>query len=178
MPAIEVYGTSLHLPMVLIFFRTDNASAKADGPQKLSVERGFNAVTRDPGRFAPPALPRWAGDGPLRFRRPAQLLQCRITGSNALDHNGLDLTGSAAPECRGSIIFRRGEAGDALLEGRKLNHNKALEFIGAFHDLKLAPAGQHLAAEFGENAGNLVGVFFVFDRVVDLGTGNPISRHV
>src|SRR5258706_13415211 len=39
------------------------------------------------------------------------------------------------------------------------------------------PPGQHLAAIPGDDRRHLIGVFLVFDRIVDLGARNPIGRH-
>ncbi len=56
----------------------------------------------------------------------------------------------------------------ALLQGRKLNHNETVEFVGTFHDLEAPAARQHLAAEFGDDAGHQVGILLVLDRIIDL----------
>src|SRR3954470_7123893 len=39
------------------------------------------------------------------------------------------------------------------------------------------PPRHHLAAELGDDARHEVGVLLVFDGIVDLRSGNPISRH-
>src|SRR5262249_8362895 len=98
----------------------------------------------------------------------------RIPG---FDHDGFDLAGAAAAEGGGAVVLVGGEAGDALLEGGKLDHYEAVKFVRAFHDLVAPAARQHLAAELGNDAGYQVRVLLVFDRVVDLGTGNPVGRH-
>src|SRR5674476_483640 len=82
------------------------------------------------------------------------------------------------PEGRGAVVFRRCEAGGALLQGRKLDHDETAEFGGALHDLETSAARQHLAAELGDDGGYQVGIFLVLDRIVDFRTRNPISRHV
>ena len=89
---------------------------------------------------------------------------------NALDHDGFDLAGSAAPERGGFIVFRRSEAGDALLKGWKFDHDEPVEFVRAFHDLESSAARENLPAEFRDNGGNQVGVFLVSGRIVDLRT--------
>ena len=73
---------------------------------------------------------------------------------NALDHDGFDLTGSTAPERGGFIVFRRSEAGDALLEGRKFDHDEPMEFVRPLHDLETSAARQNLAAELRDNGRN------------------------
>src|SRR5207244_2235860 len=47
----------------------------------------------------------------------------------------------------------------------------------SFHDLKPAAARKHLAAILGNDAGNEVGVLFVFDRIIDFRARNPVGRH-
>jgi hypothetical protein len=44
-----------------------------------------------------------------------------------VDHDGLDLARARAAEGRGGVVFGRGEAGDALLEGRKFDDNEAVK---------------------------------------------------
>src|SRR5215469_7560392 len=109
--------------------------------------------------------------GPLPVHAP---LARRIA---AFDHDGLDLARAVAAEGRGAVVFGRGEAGDALFEGRELDHHEAVEFCWPFHDLIAAAAGEHLAAELGDDPRHEVGVFLVFDRIVDLRPRNPIGRH-
>ena len=50
----------------------------------------------------------------------------RVAG---IQYDGLYLAGAAAAESRGLVVFRRGEAGHALLEGRKFDHHEAVEFL-------------------------------------------------
>src|SRR6478609_5648683 len=95
----------------------------------------------------------------------------------AFNDDSLDLAGTLAAKGGSTVVFRRGEAGDALLEGRKLNHHEALELVGAFHDLIAAAARHHLAAELGDDTRHEVGVLLVFDGIIDLRSGNPIGRH-
>src|SRR6516164_10147598 len=95
----------------------------------------------------------------------------------AFDHDGLDLARAVAAEGRGAVVFGRGEAGDALLEGRELDHHEAMEFCRPFHDLIAAAAGEHLAAELGDDLRYEVGVLLVFDRIIDLRPRNPVGRH-
>src|SRR6516164_3294568 len=109
--------------------------------------------------------------GPLPVHAP---LARRIA---AFDHDGLDLARAVAAEGRGAVVFGRGEAGDALLEGRKLDHHEALELGRSFHDLIAAAARKHLAAELGDDGRHEIGVLLVFDGIVDLRPRNPISRH-
>ena len=45
----------------------------------------------------------------------------------SFDHHDLDFAGAASAEGRGLLVFLGCEAGDALLEGRKLDDHKALE---------------------------------------------------
>src|SRR5262249_60775348 len=97
--------------------------------------------------------------------------------SHAFDHDGFDLAGAATPEGGGCIVFRRSEAGDALPEGRKFDHDEPMEFVRPLHDLETSTPRQNLAAELRDNGGNQIGVFFVFDRIVDLRTRNPVSGH-
>ena len=105
------------------------------------------------------------------FMRP---LARRIAG---FDHDGLDLTRAVAAEGRGAVVFGRGEAGDALLEGRELDHHEAVEFCRPFHDLIATAAREHLAAELGNDGRHEVRVLLVFDRIIDLRPRNPIGRH-
>src|SRR5262245_14265843 len=92
----------------------------------------------------------------------------RVVGrSHAFDHDGFDFASATATKGGGLVVFRRFEAGDALLEGRKFDHYETTEFVRAFHDLKTSAAGQYLAAKLCENVGHKVSVLLVFDRIVD-----------
>src|SRR5271165_2782908 len=95
----------------------------------------------------------------------------------AFDHDGLDLAPAVAAEGRGALVFGRGEAGDALLEGREFDHHEAVEFCRPFQDLIATAAREHLAAELGDDSRHEIGVLLVFDRIVDLRPRNPIGRH-
>src|SRR5215470_1052982 len=95
----------------------------------------------------------------------------------AFDHDGFDLAGAAPPEGGGCIIFRRSETGGALFKGRKFDHDETMEFVRTLHDLEASAPRQNLAAELRDDGGNQIGVFLVFDRIVDLRTRNPVSRH-
>jgi len=69
------------------------------------------------------------------------------------------------------------EAGDALLESRKLDHDEAVEFLGAL-EYPVAPAArEHLRAVFREDRRHAVGVFLVLDGIVDPGAGDPVGGH-
>jgi hypothetical protein len=67
-------------------------------------------------------------------------------GVTALDDHVLDLAGAAAAERGRSLVFGRVETADRLLEGRKLDHDEAVEFLRPFQDLIASAAGQNLAA--------------------------------
>src|SRR4029077_477390 len=99
-------------------------------------------------------------------------------GSHAFDHDRFDLPRSTAPEGGGFVVFRRCETCHALLQGREFDHDEAMEFIRSFHDLKTSAPGENLSAKLGNDGVHQVGIFFIFDRVVDLGTRNPVSRHI
>src|SRR6266446_5173946 len=109
---------------------------------------------------------------PARGRHAAS---CRIA---AIDHDGLDLAGTAAAEGGGPVVVLRGEAGHALLEGRKLDHHEAMEFARPLHDPVAAAPRQDLAAVFGDDARHEISVFLVVDRIVDLRARDPIGGHV
>ncbi len=96
---------------------------------------------------------------------------------DSLDDDGLDLAGAAAAECGGLGVLVRGEAGDALLKGRKLDQRETLKLLRAFHDLEAAAARQNLAAVLGEDGRHLIGVFLVLGGIVDPGARDPIGWH-
>jgi hypothetical protein len=83
----------------------------------------------------------------------------------AFDHDGLDLARAVAAEGRGAVVFGRGEAGDALLEGREFDHHEAVEFCRPFQDLIATAAREHLAAKLGDDSRHEVSVLLVFDPV-------------
>jgi hypothetical protein len=96
----------------------------------------------------------------------------------AIDHDRLHLAGAVgAAEGGGFVVFVGLEAGDALLEGRKFDHDEALEFLRPLHDLIAAATRQNLAAVFGDDGRHEIGVFLVFDRIVDLRARDPIGWH-
>src|ERR1043166_2395029 len=113
------------------------------------------------------------GDRQHGYCRESQLLR-RIA---AFDDDGLDLAGAAAPECRGFLVFRRGEAGDRLVEGRELDHHEAVELVRPLHQLIAPPARQDFGAVALKDSRQAVGVFLVRDRIVDLRAGDPIGGH-
>jgi hypothetical protein len=108
---------------------------------------------------------------PIRHLR---LLSRRIA---AFDDDRLHLSGAGAAERGGFVVFVGLKAGDALFEGRKLDHHEALKLVRAFHHLVAPTAGQNLAAIFGDDGRHEVGIFFVVDRIVDLGARDPIGWH-
>src|SRR5205807_3368734 len=87
------------------------------------------------------------------------------------------LTCALAPEGCRCVIFGRREAGYALLEGRKLDDDKAVEFLGTLHDLEPPTARQHLAAIASDNVRHQIRVLLVLDRIDNARTGDPIGRH-
>src|SRR5437667_12621190 len=93
------------------------------------------------------------------------------------DDDVLDLAGAVAAERRRLVVFGRGEAGDRLFEGRKLDDDEAMESLRPFHDAELAAAREHLAAVAGNDARHEVGVFLVLDGIDDPRPGDPIGRH-
>src|SRR5271165_4804810 len=90
-------------------------------------------------------------------------------GVAGFDDDRLDLAGAGATERRGLVVFLRFEAGDALRERRKLDHHEAVKLVRPLHDLIAPAAGEDLAAELGDDAGDPVGVLLVFDGVDDAG---------
>src|SRR5262249_28111124 len=64
-----------------------------------------------------------------------------------------------------------------LFKGREFDHDEAMKLLRALHDLMAPPARQHLAAVSGENVRNQIGIFLVFNRIVDLCARHPIGRH-
>src|SRR5215475_6060102 len=96
---------------------------------------------------------------------------------DAFNHDGFDFAGAAAPEGGRCIVLRRSEAGDALLESWKFDHDETMKFVRTLHDLEAAASRQNLAAELSDNVGNKIGIFFIVDGIIDLRTRNPVSRH-
>ena len=130
----------------------------APGPAERVAERAGQ-------RVGPKGRPRTGGRASLR------------RGAAGFHDDGFDFAGAIAAERRGLVIFFGFEAGDALFQRRKFNHHEAVERVGTLHDLEAPAAGQHLAAMFGDDGGDAVGVFLVFDGIDDAGTRNPIGGH-
>src|SRR5947209_7365233 len=86
----------------------------------------------------------------------------------AFYHDGLDLPRAGAAEGRGPVIFRGGETCHALLERRKLDHDVALKLLRPLHNLIAPATRQHLATVFCNDLRNQVGVFLVFNGIIDL----------
>src|SRR5258706_10720404 len=82
-----------------------------------------------------------------------------------------------APEGCGIPILLRVEAGDALLEGRELDDDEAVEFLGAFEGLVTPAARQHLRAVLVEDRGHAVRGLPGFHGILGCGAGYPIGRH-
>src|SRR5450759_4982905 len=116
-------------------------------------------------------------EGPAKFSRFI-VIEFPTLEQGAACFTSPEYDRAAAFRRSGAVVFRRCEAGGALLQGRKLDHDEAAEFGGALHDLETSAARQHLAAELGDDGGYQVGIFLVLDRIVDFRTRNPISRHV
>src|SRR5579871_1345867 len=97
---------------------------------------------------------------------------------SAIDHDCLHFAGAiGAAEGGGLIVFVGLEAGDALLEGRKLDDYEALKLLRSLHDLITPAACQNLAAVLGDDGRHEIGVLLIGDRIVDLGSCDPIGWH-
>src|SRR5258708_6226732 len=95
-----------------------------------------------------------------------------------LDHHQLVLPRLVlAAKRRRLPVFRRIEAGDALLQGRELDDDEAVESLRAFEGLITPAAREHLRAVLREDRGHAVGVLPVFHRIVDFGARYPIGGH-
>src|SRR5438477_8484623 len=95
-----------------------------------------------------------------------------------LDHHQLVLARLVpAAKRRRLPVFRGIEASDALLEGRELDDDEAVEFLRALEDLIAPAAREHLRAVLREDRGHAVRVLLVFDRIVHFRPGHPVSRH-
>src|SRR3979490_36665 len=95
-----------------------------------------------------------------------------------LDHHQLVLTRLVlAAEAGGLLVFLGVEAGDALLEGRELDDDEAVESLRAFEGLIAPAAREHLRAVLREDRGHAVRVLLVFHGIVDFRAGYPIGRH-
>src|SRR5882762_8521335 len=98
---------------------------------------------------------------------------------SGLDHHQLVFSRFVpAAKRRRFPVLLRVEAGDALLEGRELDDDEAVESLRAFESLIAPAAREHLRAVFREDRGHAVRVFLVFDGIVDLGAGYPIGGHL
>src|SRR5262245_16947145 len=98
----------------------------------------------------------------------------RLSG---FDDDGLHLAGAGPPESRRLVVFRRGEAGHALLQGGKFDHHETVGFVRPSHDLEAPPAREHLSPALGDDAGHQAGVPLVLARLVDLPPCNPAGQH-
>src|SRR5882762_7871158 len=95
-----------------------------------------------------------------------------------LDHHQLILPSLVpAAKRRRLPVLLRVEAGDALLEGRELDDDVAVEPLRALEDLIAPAAREHLRAVLREDRGHAVRVLLVFHRIVDFGARYPIGRH-
>src|SRR6266581_1809551 len=95
-----------------------------------------------------------------------------------LDHHELVLARPVpAAKRRRLPVLLRIEAGDALLEGRELDDDEAVEFLRALEDLIAPAAREHLRAVLREYRGHAVRVLLVFHGIVDFRAGYPIGRH-
>src|SRR6185437_13231109 len=186
--------TMIFLPMGFAFLMANNDSARRNGPPACSAKLPAKRPSQcglsrreNKARFfdhAVQSIPHVGRLLGLKFgllvgvdHSPTSAGGCPQPRLDAFDHNGFDLTSPAAAKRRSPVIFRRGKAGSALLQRRKLNHNEPLEFVRTFHDLETPATRQHPAAEFGDDGGHQIGVFLVLDRIVDFRTRNPIGRH-
>src|SRR5216684_1131595 len=101
----------------------------------------------------------------------------RLTFSR-LDHHELVLARLVpAAKRRRLPVLLRIEAGDALLEGRELDDDEAVESLRAFESLIVPAAREHLRAVLREDRGHAVRVLLVFHGIVDFGAGYPVGRH-
>src|SRR6266571_3303993 len=95
-----------------------------------------------------------------------------------LDHHQLVLPRLVpAAKRRGFLVFPGVEEGDALLEGRELDDDEAVEFLRAFEGLVAPAAREHFRAVLHEDRRHAVRVLPVFHGIVDFGAGHPIGRH-
>src|SRR6267378_8682724 len=95
-----------------------------------------------------------------------------------LDHHQLVLSRLVpAAKRRRLPVLLRIEAGDALLEGRELDDDEAVESLLAFESLIAPAAREHLRAVLREYRGHAVRVLLVFHGIVDFRAGYPIGWH-
>src|SRR5919108_3942191 len=143
-------------------------------PRRLRVQAA--AISdHEPSLFLP--VSRLARASYRHQEMPASSALGSWRGVAPVDDDGLDLTGATAPEGRCSVVFRRGEAGDPLFKGWKLDNDEAAEFVWPFHEPVAAAARQYLAAEPGDDLRHQIGISLVLDGIIDLGSCNPIGRH-
>src|SRR5258705_252609 len=87
-----------------------------------------------------------------------------------LDHHQLVLARLVPAAKLGRLlVLLRVEAGDALLEGRELDDDEAVEPLRTLEGLIAPAAREHLRAVLREDRGHAVGVLPVFRRIVDFG---------
>src|SRR5438445_5986152 len=110
--------------------------------------------------YGPPGcLAGWLCGDLTRIRRGCASGDCERQGRSgilfgripAVDDDGLDFAGAGAAEGGGTAVFVGGEAGDTLLEGRKLDDDEAVELVRPLHDLKAPAPRQDLAAVLGDD---------------------------
>ena len=93
------------------------------------------------------------------------------------DHQLID-PGAVAAEGGSFLVFGGLVAGDGLIQRGEFDNDAAFEIFRAFEDLKSAAAGQHLAAEFGDDCRHPVGIFLVINGVDDMRPRQPVGNHV
>src|SRR4029453_9250947 len=98
-------------------------------------------------------------------------------GVGTVYDNCLYFAGAAAAEGRGAVIVVRGKAGYRLFKCREFDHHEAMKLLRSLHDLMASAARQDPAPVSGENIRNQIGIFLVFNRIVDLCARHPIGRH-
>src|SRR5215470_2363460 len=95
----------------------------------------------------------------------------------AFDDDVLHDARTAAAKRRRVAILLRFEAGDRAIERGKLDHDEAVERLGAFHDAISPAAREDLAAVARDDLGYAVGIPLVLRGIVDLGASDPVGRH-
>src|SRR5205085_5172586 len=92
----------------------------------------------------------------LSARSAARLVESHLgrglAHRHTFNHDRFHLARAVAAEGRSPLVFRRCEAGDALLERGEFNDDEAVKLVRPFHDLVAAAAREHLAAELGNDA--------------------------
>src|SRR5882672_7423510 len=114
----------------------------------------------------------------MEGRRRSSTAAPHFGAFSRLDHHQLVLARlvPAAKFSRFPVLLRV-EAGDALLEGRELDDDEAVESLRTFESLIARAAREHLRAVLREDRGYAVRVLLVFHGIVDLGARYPIGRH-